>query len=88
LLYKPKFLFLDELFGVLDFPNADDLTKVLMAYVANTDATCLMVTHDVDRAAQMASVVLYMNNSRTLTSIQGSPTLRTDLLHRLRLDLA
>jgi len=58
-LYSPKFLFFDELFSGLDTMNADTLVSETSSYVRRTKSTCLLVTHDIDRALCVADDLLF-----------------------------
>jgi nitrate/nitrite transport system ATP-binding protein len=59
---EPKVLLLDEPFGALDALTRATLQDELMRIVAATDATVLMVTHDVDEAVLLSDRVVMLTN--------------------------
>jgi nitrate/nitrite transport system ATP-binding protein len=59
---EPKVLLLDEPFGALDALTRATLQDELMRIVAQTGATVLMVTHDVDEAVLLSERVVMMTN--------------------------
>jgi nitrate/nitrite transport system ATP-binding protein len=59
---QPKMLLMDEPFGALDALTRATLQDELMRVVAETGATVLMVTHDVDEAVLLADRVAMMTN--------------------------
>ena len=83
---EPKVLLLDEPFGALDALTRALLQDELMAIVANTGSTVVMVTHDVDEAVLLSDRIVMMTNGPAAT-IGG--ILDVDLARpRNRLDLA
>jgi nitrate/nitrite transport system ATP-binding protein len=83
---EPKILLLDEPFGALDALTRAHLQDELMAIVANTGSTVLMVTHDVDEAVLLSDRIVMMTNGPAAT-IGG--ILEVELPRpRKRLDLA
>lgn len=56
----PKLLLLDEPFGMLDSLTRLELQEVLVALLARTGTTALMVTHDVDEALFLSDRVAMM----------------------------
>jgi nitrate/nitrite transport system ATP-binding protein len=83
---EPKVLLLDEPFGALDALTRAHLQDELMAIVANTGSTVVMVTHDVDEAVLLSDRIVMMTNGPAAT-IGG--ILDVDLARpRNRLDLA
>jgi len=69
LLYKPKFLFLDELFTGIDTINSRLIAKKLKSYVEINNAVCLSITHDIDRAVNIASNIFLLNKKQSLHQI-------------------
>ena len=59
---EPKVLLLDEPFGALDALTRATLQDELMRIVAQTGATVMMVTHDVDEAVLLSDRVVMMTN--------------------------
>jgi nitrate/nitrite transport system ATP-binding protein len=59
---EPRLLLLDEPFGALDALTRAQLQDELMAILARTGATGLMVTHDVDEAVLLADRIVMMTN--------------------------
>jgi nitrate/nitrite transport system ATP-binding protein len=59
---EPKMLLLDEPFGALDALTRANLQDELLKIVAQTGATVLMVTHDVDEAVLLSDRIVMMTN--------------------------
>ncbi len=59
---RPKLLLLDEPFGALDALTRGNLQEQLMQICEQTQATCLMVTHDVDEALLLSDRVVMLTN--------------------------
>ena len=59
---EPRILLLDEPFGALDALTRAHLQDELMAIVAKTGSTVLMVTHDVDEAVLLSDRIVMMTN--------------------------
>jgi len=59
---RPKLLLLDEPFGALDALTRGGLQEQLMKILAETRATCAMVTHDVDEALLLSDRVVMLTN--------------------------
>jgi nitrate/nitrite transport system ATP-binding protein len=59
---EPKMLLLDEPFGALDALTRANLQDELLKIVDKTDATVLMVTHDVDEAVLLSDRIVMMTN--------------------------
>ena len=64
---QPKMLLLDEPFGALDALTRARLQDELMAIVARTGSTVLMVTHDVDEAVLLSDRIVMMTNGPAAT---------------------
>ena len=69
IVYKPTFLLLDEVFNGLDTVNADALLNEIHDYVHAARASCILVTHDVDRALAIADALLYLNSTGQLRAL-------------------
>jgi nitrate/nitrite transport system ATP-binding protein len=59
---EPKVLLLDEPFGALDALTRANLQDELVRIAENTQATVLMVTHDVDEAVLLSDRIVMMTN--------------------------
>lgn len=59
---EPKILLLDEPFGALDALTRAHLQDELMAIVAHTKSTVVMVTHDVDEAVLLSDRIVMLTN--------------------------
>ncbi len=83
---QPKVLLLDEPFGALDALTRAKLQDELLAIVAATQSTVVMVTHDVDEAVLLSDRVVMLTNgpSATIGEILEVPLERP----RNRVDLA
>jgi nitrate/nitrite transport system ATP-binding protein len=64
---EPRILLLDEPFGALDALTRARLQDELMAIVANTQSTAVMVTHDVDEAVLLSDRIVLMTNGPAAT---------------------
>jgi nitrate/nitrite transport system ATP-binding protein len=87
---EPKVLLLDEPFGALDALTRATLQDELMRIVAQTGATVVMVTHDVDEAVLLSDRVVMMSNGPAarigdvLEVPLSRPRLRLELAHDSR----
>lgn len=86
LIYKPKFLILDEAFTGLDAVNADDLASALRCYTKEAAAACLLITHDIDRAVGLADVCYYLSRGGPVSRIEPTPSAST-LVDLMRAEL-
>jgi nitrate/nitrite transport system ATP-binding protein len=83
---EPKVLLMDEPFGALDALTRAKLQDELLAIVAKTQSTVVMVTHDVDEAVLLSDRIVMMTNGPAATI---GEVLRVDLPRpRNRVDLA
>ncbi len=73
---EPKVLLMDEPFGALDALTRARLQDELLEIVAETQATVVMVTHDVDEAVLLADRIVMMTNGPAATI---GEVLRVDL---------
>jgi nitrate/nitrite transport system ATP-binding protein len=64
---EPKVLLLDEPFGALDALTRARLQDELLAIVARTGSTVVMVTHDVDEAVLLSDRIVMMTNGPAAT---------------------
>jgi nitrate/nitrite transport system ATP-binding protein len=64
---EPKVLLMDEPFGALDALTRARLQDELMAICTTTDATVVMVTHDVDEAVLLSDRIVMMTNGPAAT---------------------
>jgi nitrate/nitrite transport system ATP-binding protein len=64
---EPKVLLLDEPFGALDALTRAHLQDELLAIVAATASTVVMVTHDVDEAVLLSDRIVMMSNGPAAT---------------------
>jgi len=64
---EPKVLLMDEPFGALDALTRAQLQDELLAIVARTGATVVMVTHDVDEAVLLSDRIVMMTNGPAAT---------------------
>jgi nitrate/nitrite transport system ATP-binding protein len=83
---EPKVLLLDEPFGALDALTRAKLQDELLAIMARTRSTAVMVTHDVDEAVLLSNRVVMMTNGPAATI---GEILTVELPHpRNRIELA
>jgi nitrate/nitrite transport system ATP-binding protein len=83
---EPKVLLMDEPFGALDALTRAKLQDELLAIVAKTQSTVVMVTHDVDEAVLLSDRIVMMTNGPAATI---GEVLRVDLARpRNRVELA
>ncbi|MGB7417372.1 MAG: nitrate ABC transporter ATP-binding protein [Thermosynechococcaceae cyanobacterium] len=59
---RPKLLLLDEPFGALDALTRGGLQDQLMKILAESQSTCIMVTHDVDEALLLSDRIVMLTN--------------------------
>ncbi|MET0332895.1 MAG: ABC transporter ATP-binding protein [Rhizobacter sp.] len=64
---EPKVLLMDEPFGALDALTRARLQDELLAIVAKTKSTVVMVTHDVDEAVLLSDRIVMMTNGPAAT---------------------
>ena len=64
---EPRILLMDEPFGALDALTRAHLQDELMAIVAKTGSTVVMVTHDVDEAVLLSDRIVMMTNGPAAT---------------------
>ncbi|MES3011580.1 MAG: ABC transporter ATP-binding protein [Pseudomonadota bacterium] len=64
---EPKVLLMDEPFGALDALTRAKLQDELLAIVAATQSTVVMVTHDVDEAVLLSDRIVMMTNGPAAT---------------------
>jgi nitrate/nitrite transport system ATP-binding protein len=64
---EPKVLLMDEPFGALDALTRAHLQDELLAIVAQTHSTVVMVTHDVDEAVLLSDRIVMMTNGPAAT---------------------
>lgn len=64
---EPKVLLKDEPFGALDALTRAKLQDELLDIVANTQATVVMVTHDVDEAVLLSDRIVMLTNGPAAT---------------------
>jgi len=64
---QPKILLMDEPFGALDALTRANLQEELMRIMADTGATAVMVTHDVDEAVLLSDRVVMLTNGPAAT---------------------
>ncbi len=64
---EPQVLLMDEPFGALDALTRAKLQDELLAIVAKTHSTVVMVTHDVDEAVLLSDRIVMMTNGPAAT---------------------
>ena len=64
---QPQVLLMDEPFGALDALTRAKLQDELLAIVANTKSTVVMVTHDVDEAVLLSDKIVMITNGPAAT---------------------
>jgi nitrate/nitrite transport system ATP-binding protein len=64
---EPQVLLMDEPFGALDALTRAKLQDELLAIVAATHSTVVMVTHDVDEAVLLSDKIVMMTNGPAAT---------------------
>jgi NitT/TauT family transport system ATP-binding protein len=73
---EPAILLLDEPFAALDPMTRRQMQIETRTLLEKTDATCLMITHDVAEAIRLATkiIVLSPHPGQVIAELQGSPT--------------
>ena len=74
LLYKPSFLFLDELFNGLDIINVDIIANYIKNYISEEKALCFLITHDVRQAFNLTHDIFYLSSNHELTELSHTDT--------------
>lgn len=64
---EPRVLLMDEPFGALDALTRAHLQDELLAIVAKTQSTVVMVTHDVDEAVLLSDRIVMLSNGPAAT---------------------
>ena len=64
---QPKILLMDEPFGALDALTRASLQDELMRIMADSGATTVMVTHDIDEAVLLSDRVVMLTNGPAAT---------------------
>ena len=64
---EPRILLLDEPFGALDALTRATLQDELMRVMGETQATVIMVTHDVDEAVMLSDRIVMLTNGPAAT---------------------
>lgn len=81
-LYNPSFIFLDELFTGIDTINSNLIAKRIKKYVEHTNAVCLSVTHDIDRAITFATNIYLLDEKKKLLSAE-KPFDKTSIINHI-----
>ena len=71
LIIHPSVLILDEVFAGLDLPLQAEIAKLLVDLKNSSALSCLLLTHDLRRAASLADLIYVMDNGRIVES--GEP---------------
>lgn len=71
---EPRLLLLDEPFSALDFRTRRELRVVLRDLVRTTGIPALLVTHDLDEAAELADHTVVFRQGRTEPIVAGFPS--------------
>ncbi len=80
LVVKPKVLLLDEPFGALDPVTRKSARALLKDLVAEHPCLAIMITHDIDEAAELGDKIFILSTAPALISreiVEASPYLRT-----------
>jgi len=64
LVNSPRILLADEPTGNLDSATAQEIVRLMLNHVENTDATLILVTHDEELAASCTSRILRLKDGR------------------------
>jgi ABC-type nitrate/sulfonate/bicarbonate transport system ATPase subunit len=83
LIYKPSFIFFDELFTGIDTINNTLISKRIKAFVVENDAVCLFVSHDLERAISISDNIYMINGKQTITDMQ-KPFNIVDIISNLK----
>ena len=78
LLYRPRFLLLDEVYTGLDVATVEVIEKFLVRYTTETSAVALIVTHNLETTQRNAHGSLFLSHSGTLQMLP--PTISTEQL--------
>jgi ABC-type multidrug transport system ATPase subunit len=85
-LYKPVYYLIDELFSALDQPTAELVLNELRRQVKESNSTCLVATHDLDRALAIGDAFYYKDLGQNLLLVEH-PT-RSELIELFEEDYA
>jgi len=74
LLYRPRFLLLDEVYTGLDVATVAVIEKFLVRYTSETNAVALIVTHNLETTLRNKHSSLFLSHTGTLQKLPSSTT--------------
>jgi NitT/TauT family transport system ATP-binding protein len=74
LLYRPRFLLLDEVYTGLDVATVSVIEKFLVRYTSETNAVALIVTHNLETTLRNSLISLFLSHTGTLQKLSSSTT--------------
>jgi len=80
---QPQILLLDEPTSALDLHHQIDIYKILKALQTESNLTTIVVTHDINLAAQFCERIILMNNGQIIKDGRPDEVLQFNLLQEI-----